>query len=155
MKRNWLVAFVPLMVATFLVAAAAGGATRARASPLVTCGQAVLHPRFPAAGDRLVLGVLSVPPASQNQVVRSGRRDWPYWRKAGLIVRDGSPAVAVSVAPAWRRRIAITWGGSDVVSSLKIAHCPGDGSGADGYAGGFYLRSPTACVPLIFRVGAR
>lgn len=34
------------------------------------------------------------------------------------------------------------------------AGCPGNANTGNAYAGGFHLRSPSACVPLIFAVGA-
>jgi hypothetical protein len=104
-----------------------------------------------------VLGVVSVPPAYLRQVVATHERPWAYWRKAGLVVWS-TAAVSVSVPQAWRNRVAITWGNNTgIVSSLRIAACPvyfGE-RGSDAYAGGFYLGSRSACVPLIFRVGHR
>ena len=38
---------------------------------------------------RPVLGVVSVPPAYISQVVRLRDGPWPYWEKAGLVVRAG------------------------------------------------------------------
>jgi hypothetical protein len=108
-----------------------------------------------ADGYRIVLGVASVPPAFLPQVVPTRERPWAYWRKAGLLIRRGTQAVNVSVPPAWRRRVAITWGNSQIVSALRFRPCPIAGKTWNAYAGGFYLRSRTACVPLIFRAGRR
>jgi hypothetical protein len=79
------------------------------------------------------------------------------WRKAGLAVRGNAPPVDVTVPKAWRTRAAITWGDSAIVSALRIAPCAPflPPKVWNAYAGGFYLRSRTACVPLIFRVGQR
>jgi hypothetical protein len=134
--------------------------TRASAetSRTVPCDELILHVKFPY-GDhyRLLLDVISVPPAFLAQIVPSGKKPWRYWRKAGLIV-TGSEPVSVSVPQAWRGRAAITWGNRPgVFSSLRIAGCPPEQDVAKGraYAGGFYLKSRSACVPLTFRVGER
>ncbi len=107
-------------------------------------------------GYRVVLGVVSVPPAYLEQVVPTPGQPWPYWRKAGLVIRGGAGPVNVSVPKAWRNRVAINWGyryHDDGFSALRIAPCPSGPWNA--YSGGFYLRSRSACVPLIFRVGQR
>jgi hypothetical protein len=65
--------------------------------------------------------------------------------------------VSVSVARAWRDRVAIGWGGTGTVSSLRLRRCAADQGAASwvAYAGGFVLRVPSACVPLVFRAGGR
>jgi hypothetical protein len=109
-----------------------------------------------AGGYRVVLGVVSVPPAFLEQIVSSGNRQWPYWRKAGLVVRAGAPPVTVSVPRAWRTRAAITWGNSTgIVHVVRVASCPAARSAWNAYAGGFYLRSRSACVPLRVTVAGR
>ena len=146
----------------------ATGAMASAASPTpgrtVPCRESIDGTKFPYVGSsrpqyryRLVLGAVSVPAAYQAQVVSTGETPWAYWRKAGLIVRAGGQAVSISVAPAWRQRAAITWGngGNGVFDSLRIAGCPGGQARGLAYAGGFYLRSPSACLPLVFRVGRR
>lgn len=134
----------------------------ARAAPpqpvsTVPCDEIILHVKSGRAGGyRVVLGVVSVPPARLIQVVPSQSRPWTYWRKAGLVVRAGAPPVTVSVPSAWRSRAAITWGNSTgIVSTLRIASCPGAAGAWNAYAGGFYLRSRSACVPLRFGVPGR
>jgi hypothetical protein len=108
------------------------------------------------AGYRIVLGIVSVPPARLTQVVATSDTQWPFWRKAGLVIRASSTPVIVSVPPRWRGRGAITWGNnSGIVSSLRIAACPRPRNRWNAYAGGFYLRSRAACIPLTFRVGSR
>ncbi len=109
-------------------------------------------------GWRVVLGLISVPPEDvSDRTVRVGGV-WPYWEKAGMFVRTGKFTVAVSVPKAWRSRAGITWGNSQrIVSALQFRGC---GTGAstpywNAYAGGFYLRSPSACVPLVFNDGRR
>jgi hypothetical protein len=123
----------------------------------VSCDRIILRVGSGRAGGyRVVLGVVSVPPAYEPQVVRSLRRSWPFWRKAGLVVRGDAGPVLVSVPKAWRTRAAITWGNSGIVSRLRIARCPAlQPKVWNAYAGGFYLRSRSACVPLTFRVGQR
>jgi hypothetical protein len=107
------------------------------------------------AGYRVVLGVISVPPAHLTQVVASSSPRWPYWRKAGLVVRAGTLPVRVAVPRAWRKRVAITWGRSGTVSALTIAACPSPPRLWNAYAGGFLLRARRECVPLTFTVGRR
>jgi hypothetical protein len=122
----------------------------------VSCSETIGTVRFPYAGYRTVLGEVGVPGPYLTQVVATRERPWTHWRKAGLLVRAGSPPVTVSVARAWRDRAAITWGNdTGIVASLRIAGCPGSRSVGHAYAGGFYLRVRSACVPLTFRVGRR
>jgi hypothetical protein len=140
--------------------AAAAGTTSAESRPTVPCSEAIAVVKFPytSGGYRLVLAAISAPPAYLQQVVPSGRQTWRYWRKAGLVV-TGRAAVTVAVPKQWQDRVAITWGNRPgIVSSLRIAGCPvpphGSPSGR-AYAGGFYLKSRSACVPLTFRVNER
>jgi hypothetical protein len=147
-------ALTALGTTTSLVARAAEQAP----PPTVSCDQIILGVGSGrVGGDRVVLGVVSVPPAFQPQVVRTHTKPWTYWHKAGLAVRGNSAPVVVTVPKAWRTRAAITWGDSGIVSALRIAPCrPGSPPKVwNAYAGGFYLRSRSACVPLIFRVGHR
>jgi hypothetical protein len=155
------------LVAALALAALTGVGDGSSLPPpsIATCDTVIDHTKFPYAtsGYRLVLGVVSVPPAHLPDVYPTHRRPWPYFRKAGLVVRADRGPVVVSVAKAWRTRVAISWGGAGG-SVLRIAHCSTkyelrdtDANGApkmgNAYAGGFRLRSRSACVPLIFRVG--
>jgi hypothetical protein len=136
----------------------AATAARANAPPTVSCtGIVGRDSSGHAGGNRVVLGTVSVPPAYLPQVGPSRNKAWPFFTKRGLGVRGGSPAVVVTVPKAWRRRVAIAWGGSAIVSGLRIASCSAflPPKVWNGYAGGFYLRSRSACVPLTFRVGQR
>jgi hypothetical protein len=151
-----------------LVAVSADVAARPT-SPTVACDEVILQATFPdpAPGYRVVLGIVSVPPAYLQQVVPTGRRPWAYSRKAGLVIRADRPPVNVSVPKSWRKRVAIRWGWSvGAVSSLRFAGCSSkyelrdvDRNGrpkmGNAYSGGFFLRTRSACVPLIFRVGQR
>src|SRR5215210_6273967 len=105
-----IVGFIVLTGVTARSASSADG----RAVP---CRDIIDFTTFPYFGNsrpehryRQVLGVVAVPPAYMQQVVRSGRNDWPYWRKQGLIIRATGQAVAVTVPKSWRKRAAITWG---------------------------------------------
>jgi hypothetical protein len=151
-----------MKTAAFLLAFAAVATSAAFARPaggsrpIVSCdaiiGQAATGRD---SGYRVVLGVVSVPPARLTQVVDTHSRPWRFWRKAGLVIRASTAPVRVTVPQAWRRRAAITWGSTGTVSGLTIAPCPSPAGVWNAYAGGFYLRTRRQCVPLVFRVGAR
>jgi hypothetical protein len=151
---------IAALIAALALAVLTSAGARAAPSPapsIVSSESIILDARFPYPnpGYRLVLGVVSVPPAYLRQVVPTGRRPWPYWRKAGLVVRAGSRPVEVRVPAAWRSRVRIGWGDGGG-SALRFASCPPSGpKGGNAYAGGFQLRSRSACAPLIFRVGQR
>lgn len=153
-----------LLAVLLLGAAAAAALSASAAAPrTVPCGDSIDTTRFPYLGSsraqqryRLVLDAVSVPPAYLQQVVATKQRPWRYWRKAGLVLRGNGGPVTITVPSRWRRRAAITWGNSGgPVGSLRIAGCPGSRHLGNAYAGGFYLRSPSACLPLIFTIGAR
>jgi len=160
-RRIRIAALVALVFA--VSAAALARAQTSRPPQDVQCDEIIHHTSLPYRldGYRLVLGVVSVPPAYLAQVVATNRKPWAYWRKAGLVVRASAPRVSVTVPKAWRRRLAITWGNSTgIVGSLRIPGCPSalaptEPRGGNAYAGGFYLRARSACVPLIFGVGKR
>jgi hypothetical protein len=63
--------------------------------------------------------------------------------------------VTIAVPHAWRGRAAVTWGDSGLARSLRLPGCPSPKGVWNGYAGGFYLRSPRVCLPLVIRVGTR
>ncbi|HSS79656.1 MAG TPA: hypothetical protein VLK24_00530 [Gaiellaceae bacterium] len=134
-----------------------GQAFAGRSSPpTVPCSDIIGQAKTARGGGyRLVLGVVSVPPARLTQVVASGSTRWPYWRKAGLVVRASSLPVRVAVPRAWRTRAAISWGSSGTVAALTIAACPSPPQLWNAYAGGFLLRARRECVPLTFTVGRR
>lgn len=149
-----MIAVVAVAFASAWASSAVGTRAQVRTVP---CDQVIDHPRFPyrSGGYRLVLDTFSVPPAYLRQVVHVGG-SWPYWRKAGLVIRAGVPAVTVTVPRAWRGRAAIIWGNAgNPASSLRFASCGGPAREGRAYAGGFYLRARSGCVPLVFRVGAR
>lgn len=88
-----------LTLALLVVALLAGTATAAESAPsaparTVPCDEIIDLTKFPYVGNRepkyryrLVLGVVSVPPAYLEQVVPTQEQPWAYWRKAGLVVR--------------------------------------------------------------------
>jgi hypothetical protein len=72
--------------------------------------------------------------------------------------QTGAPLVSIRVPERWKTRVAIIWGNGnhDAGSSIQIAGgCGTDPGVGNAYAGGFYLRSRAACLPLVFRVGNR
>lgn len=156
----------PIVLATVALALAVVAAASSRSAlqsrpRTVPCSEIIGLTKWPYIGSRdprhryrSVLGVVSVPPAYISQVVHLRDGAWPYWEKAGLVVRAGRGPVTVSVPLAWRARAAITWGGNTgIVSSLWISRCGSNPTRGNAYAGGFYLRSRSACLPLIFRAG--
>jgi hypothetical protein len=165
-KRLPLIAALTLAVAAGALLAAgcrasarakSEGASPALASvPTVACGESIGNAKSGHEdGYRVVLGVISVPPAHLRQVVATHSQPWRYWRKAGLVVRTGNPSLVVSVPKPWRTRAAFTWGSSGTVSVLRLENCPPSPAGWRAYAGGFYVRSRSVCVPLVFRIGQR
>jgi len=129
----------------------------------VPCSEAIGATAFPYVGDRshryrLVLAVVSAPPAFMAQVVRVRNPTWRYWHKAGIVVRNSGETVTISVPPSRSDRAAIDWGngGPDQpFRSVVLVGCGSEQSRGRAYAGGFYLRARAACVPLSFRVGNR
>jgi hypothetical protein len=153
-----------LAAAAAALAAAAGctassegtTAVQAAAPPMrVGCDQIIGRAARPFAdGYRRVLGVVAAPPAYIPQVVRSADARWPFWEKAGMVVRAGAQPVDVSVPANWRGRAAITWGnGRPSVSAIRFTPCPSPSGVWNAYAGGFLLGTRGACVPLVFQVG--
>jgi hypothetical protein len=139
---------VLLAVPSLFAAAHVSGSAR----PVVSCESAIMltEPARPSV-ERVLFDRVAVPPRDLLQVVRVGGR-WPYWRKAGVLVRASSPLVTIAVPPAWRSRAALTWGDSGVVAALRFAPCSTHRWNA--YAGGFYVRRP-ACIPLTVSVDGR
>lgn len=147
---------------------AAGAAAGAGSSPFrtrtVPCVESIDVTRFPYVGDRrpgrryrLVLGAFSVPPAFLSQTVPTDERPWTYWSKSGLVIRGDGRPTTVTVPRAWRDRVAIVWGngGHGVFQSIRFAGCRTGADVGNAFAGGFFLRRPADCVPLVFRVGTR
>ena len=113
-------------------------------------------------GGKIVLGVISLGPDVLQPPVPVHQGWWRYWQKHGLWIWTGHQAVTITLPKAWRNRAAITWGENvGIVSTLRLPGtllspgCPADPLKWNGYAGGFYLRSSSACVPLVFGLGRR
>jgi hypothetical protein len=116
----------------------------------------------PAPDGKIVLGVISLGRDFLQPTVPVHQGWWRYWQKRGLEIRDGHQTVTITVPKAWRNRAAITWGvNAGIVSTLRLPGtllspgCPAGPLKWNGYAGGFYLRSRSACVPLVLAVGRR
>jgi hypothetical protein len=146
-----------VLIAFCLVPIGATAGRSAAPATLVPCADIILQAKGPHEGGyRLVLNRMSVPPAyiAGNAVhLPADLAFGPlrYWHKTGMVVRHGDFTVTVSVPPAWRSRVAITWGGAGG-TSLRFSGCPKEPliGTWNAYAGGFYLRDATACVPLVF-----
>jgi hypothetical protein len=145
------------------VAAQGAPATAAdRPQRTVPCSEIIKTTRFPYLGNsrpryqsRLVLGAVSVPPA-YLQTNPTQETPWRYFAKHGIVVKSGT-SVTITVPPAWRNRVGITWGNNvhRVFHTIRIAACSAIPKQGFAYAGGFYLRSPSACAPLVLTVGGR
>ena len=146
--------------------AAQGGLAGAAERPqrTVACGEIIEVTRFPYLGSsqrryqsRLVLGAVSVPPAYLTRSYPAeGTAPWRYFVKHGMVVKSGT-SVTIAVPPAWRTRVGIAWGNNvhRVFHTIRIAACRRIPKRGYAYAGGFFLRSPSACVPLVLAVGGR
>jgi len=101
----------------------------------------------------VVFDGVAVPARFLPQVVRV-EGPWPFWLKAGLLVRSGTRGVSVTVPGRWRGRVAIEWGDSGITSVLRIAPCTRAPNRWNVYTGGFHVREP-GCVPLLVTIGRR
>ena len=128
-----------------------------RSEATVGCDRIALRERSGVEdGFRILLGAVSIPGArhAAADTVRTEKRDWPYFRNAGLAVRAGTVAVSVEVPEGWRDRVALSWGGSPASSALRFESCTASpGRAWNAFAGGFHLRSRADCLPLTIRVG--
>jgi hypothetical protein len=109
----------------------------------------------PTNADRIVLGGrLVVPPKYLAQL---SDEEFPmrHFAKSGILVKPGRGRVEIVVPPAWRKRVAIEWGGpSRAASGIRISGCKAQGRAWIMYPGGFHVSAP-ACVPLTVRAGGR
>lgn len=149
---------VAICAGAALSAVGTADTTSASPTPIATCGSIIGVATGPrAAGRRLVLGRVSVPPARlYDPVALPADHPWPYWIKTGMVVRSGVKKVTITVPPEWRSKVAITWGDADGGQAvITFEACPDSRARWFAYAGGFLLGSPSLCVPLIVKVGAR
>jgi hypothetical protein len=127
---------------------------RLAAQPQVGCDQIIRQTNAP--NRRIVLGVIAVPPSYLPGAYPTGSTPWRYYWKYGLAIRANSPAVLITIPRASRYSAAISWGnGLGPLASLRLLSCPRQLGSWNVYAGGFYLRSASGCVPVVFGVGRR
>jgi hypothetical protein len=130
----------------------------ARQAPVsvVSCNNVIASARKPDSEERLVLGSFGAPPQRIQRAQTGPVNGWQYFAKSGVEIKAGVGPVTVSVASADRDRVAISWGnGLAVVQAQRFAPCGSSALPWHAYAGGFYLRSRTACIPLVIKVGPR
>lgn len=129
----------------------------------IPCAEMIDVTTFPFLGSsqrryqsRLVLGAVSVPPAFLDRSYPTEQTRWPHFAKHGMVVKSGA-SVTITVPRAWRKRVAISWGNAlqRVFHTIRIAACDPSPKQGYAYAGGFFLQSPSACVPLVSVVGGR
>jgi hypothetical protein len=104
------------------------------------------------SGYRIVLGDVAVPPAYVGPMMPNGNGPWRYFRNAIFGVKGDSPPVTLSVPGSQQHEAAIDL---EVGGLGHIFHIPGCPPSYVWHAtlGGFYLKAPTACLPLTVRVG--
>lgn len=161
MAMRALSALLSVLAATVAVSACGGPGPAVHGEPrpapvasphVVGCDQIIQQ--LSAPGGKVVLGVLAVPPARVEAGAPTGTLPWAYFSKWGIAIRAGSPAVLITVPQAWRHRAAVGWGNSaSGVNSLRLLSCPGQTGAWNAYAGGFFLRSASGCVPLVVEIG--
>jgi hypothetical protein len=154
---------VGVLGALVVAGGAAAEAPPSSGSRNVPCSEVIGQARFPYVGNRLpqyryrtFLSATSVPPGYMRAYEN---RDpaWPWWTKYGVVVRAGGPRVTLSVPPAWRDRVGISWGnaGHGVLASVTLTSCGGPSSIGHAYAGGFFIRRTGECFPLDLRAGTQ
>jgi len=157
---------IAVLVLLALAAAASAAAESARhgggpATRTVTCAESIDRTIFPYVGSRrhryrTALEAVSLPPAFLQAYHHPEAHDWPYFAKSGVVVRSTRQTVTVTVPRAFRSRVVIAWGNADnVYATVRFVGCGSDPRAGHAYAGGFALRSSSACVPLLVRVGDR
>ena len=157
MDRTCVLAATVASAAAGCTASSAGTTAGQAVAPTIRVGCSEITDRTQRPftdGYRRVLDVFAAPPGYIPQVVRNTDRRWPWWEKAGLVVRAGRRPVEVRVPASWQGRAAITWGNGGLPSqAVRFAPCPSPPGVWNAYAGGFLLRSRGACVPLVFQAG--
>ena len=126
--------------------------------PIVPCEAVIGGAQYSGTGldDRTVFEVVYVRSGFRPEAATpSGKKDWPYFADAGLIIRGDAPAVEISIPEEWRDRAGISWGNGKIVPSLSFPSCPSYALPWNAYDGGIYLRTPKACVPLTFTIDGK
>jgi len=129
----------------------------------VPCAEVIQTVAFPYVGSarypsQLVLDTVSAPGKHLSQSSETGSPPWKWFSKWGMVVRGGAgPPVVVTVPRTWRARVAIVWGNgaNRVFHTLRFPRCGDDEGRGNAYAGGFFLRKASGCVPLRFTIGTR
>jgi hypothetical protein len=139
-----------------LLASAPQASARQTQVLVVSCNNVIASTRKPDSEERLMLGSFGAPPPRIQRAANGQGHGWQYFAKNGVEVEAGSLPVTVSVARTFRHRAAISWGNAQpIVQTVRFASCRATATRWDAYAGGFFLHSRTACVPLVVRVGSR
>jgi hypothetical protein len=104
------------------------------------------------SGYRVILRDIAVPPAYVGPMLPNGNGPWRYWRMAVFRVRGGSPPVTLSVPTDQQHEAAIDLEAGGIGSIFHLPGCP------PSYVwraavGGFYLKAPSACLPVRVQVG--
>ena len=126
----------------------------------IPCREIIDFTTFPRLGSsnprRRILNSVMAPPAYLVRAHPTLETPWRYFAKSGMVVKSGA-SVTITVPPAWRTRVAISWGNNvhRVFHTIRIASCGSNPKRGNAYAGGFFLSSSSACVPLVFIVGSR
>lgn len=138
-------------------AGASGSASAgAVAQASVACQTSNLVASADQEGWKIVLGDVSVQPGDLGPTLAvSAHGPWRYWQKRGIMVLAGTAPVSVTVPVQWRRFAAITWGDSPIAYSVLLRPCRSPARAWDAWAGGFYLQTASACVPIVFGIGRR
>jgi hypothetical protein len=123
----------------------------------VGCGNIIGSTRSTAvAPSRIILGVFAAPAMRLQRAALSGDARWPYFAKSGVEIRAGVGPVAVLIPSRMQGQAAISWGnGLPVVATVRFPRCRPSPDRWNAYAGGFFTRSPTACITVVVRIGAR
>jgi hypothetical protein len=120
------------------------------------CGHFASYRTSPGAtgGYRVVLRDVAVPPAYVGPMRPNGNGPWRYWRMAVFGVRGGSPPVTLSVPTDQQHEAAIDLEAGGIGSIFHLPGCPPSHAWRAA-VGGFYLKAPTACLPVRVQVGRR
>jgi hypothetical protein len=104
---------------------------------------------------RVLLESVAVPVRVQRAAPVSGYKRWSYWMKAPILIRAGSGPVKVYLAASWTGKARVSWGnGLPRATTVRFAKCGRSSQGWNAYAGGFYISTASACVPLRIREGS-